>query len=67
MKIDHPLGDREPQPQSAKPARNTAALLEGIGRQTILVDGQRYMIGALMLLGWLIYFYWPRSDDGAAA
>jgi len=42
-----------------------AALLEGIGRQTVLADGQRYLIGGLMLLGWLTYFYWPRRDDGA--
>jgi len=37
-----------------------AGLLEGIGRQTITADMSRYLIGSLMLAGWLIYFYlWP--------
>ena len=37
-----------------------AGLLEGIGRQTIADDIVRYLIGMLMLLGWLTYFYlWP--------
>jgi len=37
-----------------------AGLLEGIGRQTITADVSRYLIGSLMLAGWLIYFYlWP--------
>lgn len=37
-----------------------AGLLEGIGRQTITDDLSRYLIGSLMLLGWVIYFYlWP--------
>jgi uncharacterized membrane protein SpoIIM required for sporulation len=37
-----------------------AGLLEGIGRQTIVDDGSRYLIGATMLAGWLAYFYMPR-------
>src|SRR3546814_4925911 len=37
-----------------------AGLLEGIGRQTILVDWQRYLIAFGMLAGWLVYFYPPR-------
>ena len=37
-----------------------AGLLEGIGRQTILGDGNRMLVGAVMLVGWLIYFYLPR-------
>lgn len=37
-----------------------AGLLEGIGRQTILDDGKRVLIGAVMLVGWLVYFYLPR-------
>ena len=44
-----------------------AGLLEGIGRQTITNDLSRYLIGTLMLVGWLIYFYlWPtrRTTDG---
>ena len=44
-----------------------AGLLEGIGRQTIDNDLSRYLIGTLMLLGWLTYFYlWPtrRTTDG---
>ena len=37
-----------------------AGLLEGIGRQTITDDLSRYLIGALMIVGWVIYFYlWP--------
>jgi uncharacterized membrane protein SpoIIM required for sporulation len=37
-----------------------AGLLEGIGRQTITSDLNRYLIGSLMLAGWLTYFYlWP--------
>jgi uncharacterized membrane protein SpoIIM required for sporulation len=37
-----------------------AGLLEGIGRQTIVDDTSRYLIGAAMLAGWLAYFYMPR-------
>jgi uncharacterized membrane protein YccC len=38
-----------------------AGLLEGVGRQTILDDGLRALIGSAMLAGWLAYFYaWPR-------
>lgn len=44
-----------------------AGLLEGIGRQTITSDTARYTIGVAMLLGWFLYFYWPRRDDGAGA
>ena len=44
-----------------------AGLLEGIGRQTITSDTARYAIGIAMLLGWFLYFYWPRRDDGATA
>ena len=43
-----------------------AGLLEGIGRQTVLVDGTRYTIGLTMLVGWLAYFYAPRRADGLA-
>jgi len=43
-----------------------AGLLEGIGRQTVLVDGTRYAIGLTMLVGWLAYFYAPRRADGLA-
>ncbi|MDP9421936.1 MAG: stage II sporulation protein M [Pseudomonadota bacterium] len=40
-----------------------AGLLEGIGRQTVTDDLSRYLIGTLMLLGWLIYFYlWPARN-----
>ena len=44
-----------------------AGLLEGVGRQTITNDLNRYLIGSLMLAGWLTYFYlWPsrKSRDG---
>jgi uncharacterized membrane protein SpoIIM required for sporulation len=38
-----------------------AALLEGIGRQTIVDDGLRALIGATALAAWLVYFYaWPQ-------
>jgi len=42
-----------------------AGLLEGVGRQTILNDGLRALIGASVLSGWLVYFYaWrPRSAE----
>jgi hypothetical protein len=39
-----------------------AGLLEGVGRQTILNDGLRALIGAAALAGWLTYFYaWQSS------
>ena len=38
-----------------------AGLLEGIGRQTVESATERASIGALMLTGWLGYFYLPRS------
>ena len=41
-----------------------AGLLEGIGRQTVTVDWQRYAIGGTVFLGWLIYYYLPRGRDG---
>ncbi|WP_426263081.1 stage II sporulation protein M [Sphingomonas sp. PWP1-2] len=45
-----------------------AGLLEGIGRQTVTNDLARYAIGSVMLVGWLLYFYLPRSRrDGVAA
>ena len=42
-----------------------AGLLEGIGRQTIVDDSSRYMIGGAMLAGWLAYFYMPRRTRDA--
>jgi uncharacterized membrane protein SpoIIM required for sporulation len=44
-----------------------AGLLEGIGRQTVTSDTARYAIGTAMLLGWFLYFYWPRRENGAVA
>ncbi|HKX91388.1 MAG TPA: stage II sporulation protein M [Sphingomicrobium sp.] len=38
-----------------------AGLLEGVGRQTILDDGMRALIGGSALAGWLVYFYAWRS------
>ncbi|MEG3125343.1 stage II sporulation protein M [Sphingomonas sp. GB1N7] len=35
-----------------------AAILEGVGRQVVDTDGARLAIGAAMLTGWLIYYYW---------
>jgi uncharacterized membrane protein SpoIIM required for sporulation len=43
-----------------------AGLLEGIGRQTVQVDGTRYLIGSAMLAGWLLYFYVPRRQGALA-
>lgn len=34
-----------------------AGLLEGVGRQTILDDNMRMLIGSAVLIGWLGYFY----------
>lgn len=37
-----------------------AGLLEGVGRQTIINDNFRMLIGVAVLIGWLAYFYaWP--------
>jgi uncharacterized membrane protein SpoIIM required for sporulation len=44
-----------------------AGLLEGVGRQTIVDDASRYLIGAAMLAGWLAYFYMPRRSRHGAA
>jgi uncharacterized membrane protein SpoIIM required for sporulation len=38
-----------------------AGLIEGVGRQTILIDWQRYAVAGTMLLAWLSYFYLPRG------
>ena len=41
-----------------------AGLLEGIGRQTITDDLSRYLIGSLMIVGWVTYFYlWPARNS----
>jgi len=34
-----------------------AAILEGIGRQVVKTDAMRLLIGAAMLVGWLVYYY----------
>jgi uncharacterized membrane protein SpoIIM required for sporulation len=39
-----------------------AGVLEGVGRQTILIDWVRYAVGAAMAAFWLSYFYLPRRD-----
>jgi uncharacterized membrane protein SpoIIM required for sporulation len=45
-----------------------AGILEGVGRQTILDDGIRMLIGAAMLAAWLVYFYifptWRSANNG---
>lgn len=46
----------------------SAGLLEGVGRQTILNDGLRALIGSVMLAAWMVYFYvWPswRNPHGS--
>ena len=43
-----------------------AGLLEGVGRQTIVDDGLRMLIGSAMLVAWLTYFYaWPTKRSAA--
>lgn len=44
-----------------------AGLLEGFGRQLIVVDSIRYAIGLAMLLAWLAYFYLPRNRRSGQA
>jgi uncharacterized membrane protein SpoIIM required for sporulation len=39
-----------------------AGMLEGFARQLITNDIVRYVIGTVMLLIWLFYFYWPRRS-----
>jgi uncharacterized membrane protein SpoIIM required for sporulation len=41
-----------------------AGLLEGIGRQTVQLDWQRYAIGLSIFVGWLAYFYLARGRRG---
>jgi uncharacterized membrane protein SpoIIM required for sporulation len=43
-----------------------AGLLEGIGRQTIDVDWERYALGSAVFAGWLVYYYLPRKHHGQA-
>ena len=43
-----------------------AGLLEGIGRQTIVDDGMRLLVGVSVLAGWLLYFYVWRSGKPAS-
>jgi uncharacterized membrane protein SpoIIM required for sporulation len=43
-----------------------AGLLEGIGRQTIQIDSSRYILGLVMLAGWIAYFYIPRRSGALA-
>lgn len=40
-----------------------AGLLEGIGRQTIQVDWQRFAIGLTVFTAWIVYYYLPRGRD----
>jgi uncharacterized membrane protein SpoIIM required for sporulation len=42
-----------------------AGLLEGIGRQTIEIDWQRYTVGTVVFVAWLAYYYLPRGRDVA--
>jgi uncharacterized membrane protein SpoIIM required for sporulation len=42
-----------------------AGLLEGIGRQTIRVDWQRFAIAGVTLTLWLSYFYLPRRREAS--
>jgi len=42
-----------------------AGLLEGIGRQTINLDWERYALGLSVFAGWLIYYYLPRGRHAA--
>ncbi len=38
-----------------------AGLIEGIGRQTVLIDWERYAVAGSVLCGWLAYFYLSRG------
>lgn len=40
-----------------------AGILEGIGRQTVQSDLQRFAIGGAALAGWLAYYYLPRRSE----
>ncbi len=40
-----------------------AGVLEGIGRQTIVADLARFVVGGLMLAGWLAYFFLSRGGQ----
>jgi uncharacterized membrane protein SpoIIM required for sporulation len=40
-----------------------AGILEGFGRQLIVIDGLRYAIGLVLLAMWCAYFYLPRRSD----
>lgn len=40
-----------------------AGVLEGIGRQTVQTELLRFGIGIAALIGWLAYFYLPRSEE----
>jgi uncharacterized membrane protein SpoIIM required for sporulation len=42
-----------------------AALLEGFGRQLVVIDGARYAIAALMFAAWCAYFYGRSSGSPA--
>lgn len=44
-----------------------AGVLEGIGRQTVQSDLQRFAIGGAALAGWLAYYYLPRRSEGRDA
>jgi len=41
-----------------------AGVLEGVGRQVILLDWARWTIAAVSLVVWLAYFYAPRPQRG---
>ena len=43
-----------------------AGLLEGIGRQTIQLDWERYALGGSVFVGWLVYYYLPRKRHALA-
>jgi uncharacterized membrane protein SpoIIM required for sporulation len=40
-----------------------AGLLEGFGRQLIVIDAARYAIAGASALLWAVYFYWPRRTE----
>jgi hypothetical protein len=41
-----------------------AGVLEGVGRQLILLDAARWAIAVVSLVLWLAYFYAPRPAPG---
>ena len=65
--VEHRVEGGDPEDLDRLEPEVRGTRLEGVGRQTITSDLNRYLIGSLMLAGWLTYFYlWPsrKARDG---